>query len=312
MKKIVLLIGIGICLSSCKKGNGDFDSTGVFEADEIIVSSETTGRILVMNANEGVHLDIGAVAVVIDSTNLLLQKEQIEASMNALQEKTTDTGPYIDVLEQQLSVQASQLATAEKEQVRFEKLVKADAATGKQLDDIVANIEVLRRQMQVTKKQIIQQRSSLGTQNRSVLSEEEPLSKRKEQIQDMINRGVVKNPVSGTVLTKYADAGEITTAGKALYKIANLETVTLRAYISGMQLPVVKLNQQVSVFIDQGSSSSKEYVGTITWISDKAEFTPKTIQTKEERANLVYAVKISVKNDGYLKLGMYGEVKFNK
>jgi HlyD family secretion protein len=192
-----------------------------------------------------------------------------------------------------------------------ENLVKADAATGKQLDDMDAAIDVARKQMLVTQQQINVQKSNVKTQNRSILSESNPLRKRADQLNDQVGKANIVNPVSGTVLVKYAETGEVTAPGKALYKIADLTTMIMRAYITGTQLPQVKLNQQVTVLIDKGENEQKKLTGTITWISDKAEFTPKTIQTKDERENLVYAVKISVPNDGYLKIGMYGEVLLN-
>ncbi|MBD0378398.1 MAG: HlyD family efflux transporter periplasmic adaptor subunit, partial [Flavisolibacter sp.] len=165
-------------------------------------------------------------------------------------------------------------------------------------------------QMAVTQQQMSVQRTSTGAHNRSILSETKPLQKRLAQFEDQLKRASIINPVQGTVITKYTEAGEITSAGKPLYKVADLSTITLRAYVTGSQLPQIKLGQLVIVLVDQGNKY-KEYPGTITWISDKAEFTPKTIQTKEERANLVYATKIKVKNDGYLKIGMYGEVDLN-
>ena len=179
------------------------------------------------------------------------------------------------------------------------------------LDDWNTQIEVLQKQVAVNEQQIKVQETTTGTQNSSVLSETQPLRRSVAQIQDQVSRSKVANPINGTVLTKYAMAGEVTAAGKALYKIADLTVITLRAYITGAQLSQVKLGQHPKVLVDDGASKYKEYDGEITWISDKAEFTPKTIQTKDERANLVYAVKIRVKNDGYLKIGMYGEVKFN-
>ncbi|HEX7847078.1 MAG TPA: HlyD family efflux transporter periplasmic adaptor subunit, partial [Chitinophagaceae bacterium] len=165
------------------------------------------------------------------------------------------------------------------------------------------------KEMVMTQQQINVRRNDVATQNRSILSETDPLRKRIAQLQDQAQRANIVNPINGTVITKYAEAGEIISAGKALYKIADLSSLNLRAYVTGTQLPTIKLGQQVKVMIDQGKKKYKEYPGTIIWISDKAEFTPKTIQTKEERANLVYAIKVKVKNDGYLKIGMYGEVK---
>jgi HlyD family secretion protein len=299
-------------LFSCNGNDMKHDATGVFEADEVIVSAEVGGKILSFYAEEGDTLSKGRTAAVIDATNLNLQKEQVEASIKALKEKTNDVQPQIRLLEEQIHVQQSQIATLEKEKARFENLVKADAATPKQLDDIQGQLDVVRKQLIVTQQQIEVQRSQVGTQNRSVLSEKEPLQKRVAQLEDQMSRSNVINPVSGTVLTNYVHAGEITGAGKPLYKIADLSYVLLRAYITGQQLPQIKLGQQVNVLVDDGAKTYKTYSGNITWISDKAEFTPKTIQTKEERANLVYAIKIKVPNDGYLKIGMYGEVLFKK
>jgi HlyD family secretion protein len=308
---IPVLIATAV-LFSCNGNDMKHDATGVFEADEVIVSAEVGGKILSFYAEEGDTLSKGRTAAVIDATNLNLQKEQVEASINALKEKTNDVQPQIRLLEEQILVQQSQLATLEKEKIRFEKLVKADAATPKQLDDIGAQLDLVQKQVNVTQQQIAVQKSQVGTQNRSVLSEKEPLQKRVAQLEDQVSRSNVINPVGGTVLITYVHAGEVTGAGKPLYKIADLSYVLLRAYITGQQLPQVKLGQQVNVLVDDGAKTYKTYLGTITWISDKAEFTPKTIQTKEERANLVYAMKIKVPNDGYLKIGMYGEVLFKK
>jgi len=302
---LFLLIQLG-----CKNGKNNSDASGVFEAEEVIVSSELPGKILEFNVNEGDVLQAGKTVAIIDATNLRLQKEQVEASIGSLNDKVVDVRPQIKVLEEQLEVQKTQLAALEKEKTRYTNLVKDQAATQKQLDDVTAQYDQVLRQMEVTRSQIAAQKTMTGTQNRSVMSEKNPLSIRVAQLEDQIERANVINPVSGTVLTKYAQQGEITSAGKALYKIAGLDTLRLQAYITGDQLASVKLNQQVAVSVDDGKGGFRSYQGKITWISDKAEFTPKTIQTKEERANLVYAIKIDVKNDGFLKLGMYGEVKF--
>jgi HlyD family secretion protein len=312
MKKISLLF-LALCstvLISCKSGNGDFDASGTFEANEVIVSAETAGKILDFAAEEGTKLEKNQVAVVIDPTNLQLQSEQVEASINALGEKTSDLSPYIRTLEQQIEIQKTQVSALERERTRFANLLKEDAATGKQLDDIETQLKVAKEQLALSQRQLDQQKATIGTQNRSVLSEQAPLSKRKAQIDDQLNRTKVMNPVAGTVLTSYAEAGEMTAPGKALYKVADLTVMDLRAYISGDQFAQVKIGQTVKVFIDNGKDDYKEIPGTICWISDKAEFTPKTIQTKDERAHLVYATRIRVKNDGSVKVGMYGEVKF--
>lgn len=309
MKRILFLAALG-CLVGCGKSE-KFDASGSFEAEEVIVSSELAGRIKLLDIREGDTVPQGKVVASIDAENLALQKEQVQASIEALGQKTADVSPQVQLLTNQLAVQQSRLNNLLHERTRIENLLKQDAATGKQLDDINAQIDVVKREMNVTQQQISVQRSNVSTQNRSILSEGKPLQKRVEQLQDQLDRSNVTNPISGTVLTKYAQTGEVTSAGKALYKIADLSELTLRAYISGGQLSQVKLGQKVKVLVDDGDDKYKEYPGTITWISDKAEFTPKTIQTKEERANLVYATKIKVKNDGYLKIGMYGEVQFN-
>jgi HlyD family secretion protein len=310
--QVYLYVGfIASVLSGCNMGNNPSDASGTFEADEVIVSSEVSGRILKMDLQEGSTLARDSIAAVIDSTQLVLQKAQVEATIGALHQKTMDVKPQVKLLQDQIAVQKVQLANAQLEKARTEKLVKADAATTKQLDDLNNQIDVIQKQIDVNEQQIKVQETSTGTQNATVMSEMKPLKRSVAQIEDQVNRTNVINPVSGTVLTKYAMAGEITTPGKALYKIADLSVITLRAYITGTQLSQVKLNQSVKVLVDDGASKYKDYEGRIYWISDKAEFTPKTIQTKDERANLVYAIKIHVINDGYLKIGMYGEVKFN-
>ena len=308
LSAIVVLLIFG--LAACKSGKDQFDATGVFEADEVIVAAENAGRIVQFDANEGDSLDKDQVTVFIDPVGLALQKAQVEASMQALQEKTMDVRPQIKLLEEQSAVQQAQLNTLEKEKQRFSKLVQADAAPQKQLDDLLAQIDVLKQQQAVTKQQIAVQQQITGTQNRSILSEQKPLEKRAAQLQDQLARTQVKNPLAGVLLTKYALAGEMTAPGKALYKVANLSTLTLRAYVSGAQLPTIRLKQAVQVMTDNGKGGYDTHQGVITWISDKAEFTPKTIQTKDERANLVYAIKVQVKNNGFLKIGMYGECKF--
>lgn len=308
---VIRIIALAVLFTACNRSTPKFDASGTFEVDEVIVSAEQNGKILSFNVNEGQTIGQYDTVGVIDVDNLSLQKEQVQASIEALHEKTSDVKPQIQLLQDQLSVQQSQLANLQHERTRTENLLKQDAATGKQLDDINFQIDVLQKQMNVTRQQIAVQQNNTATQNRSVLSERKPLEKRVAQLSDQIDQSKIVNPVKGTVLTKYAEAGEVTAAGKALYKIAGLDTLTLRAYITGTQLSQIKLNQHVKVMVDSGAKAYREYPGTISWISDKAEFTPKTIQTKEERANLVYAIKVRVKNDGYLKIGMYGEVLFN-
>jgi HlyD family secretion protein len=312
MRNYFLFLFSLLLLQACHSKKEEFDASGSFEADEVIVSSELNGQLLSFNVNEGDSLQQEQVVGSIDADNLALQKEQVEASIQSLSEKTTNVYPQVELLQDQLRVQQSQLNNLLHEKERIERLVKADAATGKQLDDITYQVDVTRKQMEVTSQQIAVQKSNVATQNRSILSEGKPLQKRAAQLQDQISKSKIINPINGIVITKYAESGEVTGPGKALYKIADLSYLTLRAYVTGAQLSQIKLNQPVAVLIDDGKKDYRKYRGVITWISDKAEFTPKTIQTKEERANLVYATKIKVKNDGYLKIGMYGEVHLNE
>jgi HlyD family secretion protein len=316
MKKIfyhpiaaAVLFWAAIFLTACSGKQDEYDASGNFEADETIVSSQQTGQLLRFTVKEGDTLRMGEAVGQIDVTGATLQMEQAQASIHALHEKTTDPGPRLELVKKQLVVQQAQLDQQLREKTRTENLVKADAATQKQLDDINAGIDQLQKQINVTKQQLSVEQTNIANQNRSVLSEASPLEKSVAEYQDQIRKGMIINPVGGTVLTSFALEGEMATVGKALYKIADLDTLTLRAYITGTQLPQIRLGQSIPVRIDAGNKSYKQYPGTLDWISDKSEFTPKTIQTKDERANLVYAIKVRVKNDGFLKIGMYAEIK---
>jgi len=311
MKKSILFISTALLLNACSSEK-DYDASGNFEADEVIVSARQNGVLLSYTVEEGALLQAGDKVGQIDVRTAELQKEQIQASINALSQKTTDPSDQSELVRRQLAVQETQLAQQIRERTRTENLVKADAATRKQLDDINAIIDQLQKQIAVTKQQLALNTYNTRTQNRSILSEKDPLEKSAAQIQEQIDKGQVINPVAGTVLVNYALQGELQMPGKPLYKIANTDTLYLRAYITGTQLSGILINQPVKVRIDQGKKDYKEYDGTITWISDKSEFSPKTIQTKDERASLVYAIKVKVKNDGYLKIGMYGEVIWTK
>lgn len=308
--KNILYILAAFLFVSCSSSNGKFDAQGVFESEEVMVAAEVPGKLLSFNINEGDSVSQLQVVAHIDSSNLILQKAQLTASKHALNQKLVDVVPQVDLLKQQIEVQNTQLNNLHYEKKRVENLLKSDAATKKQLDDILFQIESVEKQINVTKQQVKVQQSNVGTQNRSVMSELDPIQKKIDQVQDLINKSNVVNPIGGTVLTTYVRAGEMVAVGKPLYKIANLETVTLRVYITGDQLSKIKIGQNLKVFVDKGKKEYTEHVGTISAIASKAEFTPKTIQTKDERANLVYAVKVLVKNNGFLKIGMYGEVKF--
>ncbi len=285
-----------LLILACSNGNGDFDATGTFESEEIIISSEAMGKLVMFQVEEGMDLKQNQIVGVVDTTQLHLKKKQLLSSINAVLSKQPDVNTQLAALQEQIK-------TAEVEKKRIENLVKLDAATTKQLDDVNSQLEVLNKQYTATK-------SSLTITKQGLQSETLPLVAQVEQIEDQINKSIIKNPINGTVLTRYAKPDEVTANGKALYKIANLSDMTLRAYIDGDQLGQIKLGQKVKVFVDKGEGNQKEMYGEIYWVSSKAEFTPKTIQTKDERANLVYAIKVKVINDGYLKIGMYGEVKF--
>jgi HlyD family secretion protein len=292
----IVLILITTLLLACSNGNEDFDATGTFESEEIIVSSEAMGKLVMFQVEEGMQLKENQIVGIVDTTQLHLKKKQLLSSITAVLSKQPDISAQLAALQKQIE-------TAEVEKKRVENLVKLDAATTKQLDDVNSQIEVLNKQYTATK-------SSLTITKQGLQSETHPLVAQVEQIEDQIKKSIIKNPIDGTVLTRYAKQDEITLNGKALYKIANLSDMTLRAYVDGDQLGQIKLGQKVKVFVDKGEDDQKEMSGEIYWVSSKAEFTPKTIQTKDERANLVYAIKVKVLNDGYLKIGMYGEVKF--
>ena len=309
MKNYIVCISAALLLSACTQ-KMDYDASGNFEADEVIVSAQQNGVLLSYHVKEGEALKTGENVGQIDVSLLKLQKQQAEASIEALSEKTVAPSDQIELVRRQLEVQKAQLAQQLRERTRTQNLVKADAATRKQLDDINAGIDQLKKQIAVTEQQLKLNTYNTDVQNRNILSEKAPMEKVAAQFQEQMNKGQIINPINGTVLTNFALQGEMQTIGKPLYKIADISTLNLKAYITGAQLPQVKLGQKVKVRIDNGKESYKDYSGTINWISSKSEFTPKTIQTKDERANLVYAIKIGVKNDGFLKIGMYGEVIF--
>lgn len=282
--------------ASCVEGNKAYDASGVFESTEVTVSAEGNGKILSLDLQEGDRLEAGQIVGCIDTVQLHLSEIQLEASRRAVGSGRLDISRQIAALESQIGKQRQELD-------RFTKLEKAGASNRKQVEDIQAQIETLERQLSA-------QKESLNSSNRNVSGQADALEAQIEQIRDRIRKCVITSPVAGTVLAKYSEAGEFAALGRALFKVADIDNIRLRAYITADQLTTLKLGQQVRVFADQGSSGRKEYAGTLIWISDKAEFTPKTIQTRDERANLVYAVKIAVENDGLIKLGMYGDIKF--
>lgn len=292
------VIGIAaFLLTSCGNGNGTYDASGVFEATEVIVSAKTMGELEQFDIQEGQNLEAGKQIGYIDTTQLYLKKVQLLAKKKAAESRHFNVSKQIASIRQQI-------ATQKNEQRRYEILVKSSAANQKQLDDINAQIALL-------EKQLAAQTETLENSNRSVSGEIMGLEAQVAQIEDQIRNSIISSPIDGTVLSKYAEPGELAAQGRTLFKVADIKNMKLRVYITADQLTSLKIGQQVKVYADDGKSDRKEYPGTVTWISDKAEFTPKTIQTRNERANLVYAMKVIVKNDGYIKKGMYGEIKIN-
>ena len=296
MKQTILFAAL-IMLTACGRSNDSFDATGAFESTEVIVSSETNGKIMELNMEEGDKLKAGDIIGYIDSTQLYLKKMQLSAGLRSVDIRKPDIHKQIASLEQQIAV-------ARSEQQRMENLVRAKAGNQKQVDDYANSIKVLTKQLEA-------QKSTLNKSTSGANADVESIQYQIMQLDDQLQKCRIVNPSAGTVLVKYAQSGELATVGKPLYKIANVDLLYLRAYVTSDQLTQIKLNQKVRVFSDFGKNGRREYSGIITWISAKSEFTPKGIETKDERANLVYAVKIAVKNDGYLKIGQYGETIFS-
>lgn len=290
---ILAVFAFLLCIA-CNNKQVQFEASGTFETEQTIVSSEASGTIKQLELRDGQELEAGQLIGYVDSLQLYLKKKQLEAQIKAVLSKK----PHIA---KQTAAIKEQLKATEKERNRVINMVQADAATPKQLDDINAQVEVL-------KKQIVAQNSTLDLSAASITQETLPLQVQILQLNDQLNKCKIINPLKGTVLTRYASVNEVTTTGKPIYEIADLSTLTLRAYVTGNQFSKIKINQKLTVMVDDGPGKYARYEGFVEWISDKAEFTPKTIQTKDERANLVYAVKIKVKNDGRLKIGMYGEI----
>jgi len=295
-KVIVIILGVASLLSGCRNRGTESDASGTFEATEVIVSAEANGKLLALNIEEGQALKRGEQIGMIDSTALYLTKLQLMQNQKAILAGRQDVKTQLESLRKELT-------NAMADQKRIENLVKGQVASQKQLDDANLRIDVL-------KAKIDAQENLLNTGNTALTEQSRTIAAQLNVIEDQLRRCRIINPVEGTVLTKYSESYEMTGVGKPLYKVADLSQMILRAYISNDQQSSVKIGQKVSVLVDDGDKSMRTYEGVVQWINDKAEFTPKTIQTKEERANLVYAVKIAVKNDGLVKIGMYGEVKF--
>ena len=292
-----LLLCISLSLSSCGNNRNNFDATGTFEATEVTVSSEASGRILSFDVIEGQEVVAGSEIGIIDTVQLYLSKLQLMKSRSSVQSNRPDINKQIAAIKEQIAKQKT-------EQSRIENLLKAGAATQKQFDDIVSAITVLECQLAALQSSLQNNASSIDAQSSAI---EIQIA----QIDDKLFKSVISSPVTGTILAKYTEAGELAVVGKPLFKVADTKRLFLRAYLTLSQLKDVKLGQSVTVYADFGGDNRREYNGTVTWISEKSEFTPKSIQTKDDRENLVYAAKVAIENDGYVKIGMYGEAIFN-
>lgn len=294
MKKSLNLIAMALLITGCNKAP-DYDATGIFEATTVTVSSETTGKILSLDISEGDSIKNGQTIAVIDTTMLVLQQKQLNSQKLSVE----NSSPNIVA---QVSSLRAQIAHQKHECDRLGRLLADGAATQKQYDDAQSQLKVLQAQLDALT-------SSLSNNRNSISDNAVALQYQQEQLEEQIEKSTVKSPLTGTVLIKYAEQGEFATPGKPICKIANLNDIYLRSYFAVSQLAEIHIGQDVTVIADFGGDKQYEYPGTITWIAQESEFTPKSIQTKDSRANLVYAVKIAVKNDGRLKLGQYGEVR---
>jgi len=292
MKTRLLILTAVVIFTGCKNRSGQADAFGTFEATEVIVSSETSGRILEFNVTEGSVIEEGTEIALVDTTLLHLQKDEIDAGMKSVRTRITTIDSQNEILKQQIENLNTNVA-------RIENMLKDDAATKKQYDDLTGQVAVLEKQI-----------TANNTQKSSIAAELAVYESKKATLAEQVRRSSVKSPLGGTIIEKYSEAGEMTAAGRPLVKIADLMVIKLKVYVSGAQLGNLKIGEECTVRIDDGKKGYKLFPGSISYISGKAEFTPKIIQTKEERVTLVYAVNIDVKNDGTMKSGMPGEAIF--
>lgn len=296
MKKIIAMAGVALVLNACGRKERQYDATGVFEATETTVYAEQTGALLTFNVEEGDTVGLNREVGLIDTTQLWLKMKQAEAMKSVYQSQKPEQ-------EKQIAVTRQQLAKAKQDQQRYKELVADGAAPAKMLDDANSQVEVLQRQLDA-------QLSSLRVNTNALDKQMDATDVQAEQLRDQIRKCHILVPAKGTVIEKYVERGEFVSAGKPLFKMADTENMFIRAYVTSAQLENIKTGQKATVFADYGNGGKKEYEGRVTWISSRSEFTPKTILTDDERADLVYAVKVAIKGDGYVKMGMYGEVLF--
>lgn len=296
MRIKTLFIAALLIASSCKRGDGDTSATGRFEADETVISAEYPGKIIELYAAEGAKVIAGDVLAVTDTIQLYLQRARLIASFEAVKARKTD-------IDKQTAAVKQQIEYLSRERERAHRLLVAGAGNAKPVDDFDSQILTLKKQLEA-------QISAIVNGNMSADREAEALKVQIAQTDEMLKSSRIKSPLSGTIIVKYISNGEIAAPGKPLFRIANLEKMTLKAYVGAKQLSMVAVGDTVDVETGFDEQTTRKYTGVITWISQEAEFTPKSVQTRDERSNLVYAVKVSVKNDGFLKSGMYGDLKF--
>ena len=338
MKKVFLLASLAFIMASCGEDKKNYDATGTFEVTEVTVSAESSGQLISFNVAEGQLLNGGITVGQIDSRQLTLKRAQLATSNDQLvathgqldankrqlvANRQATASKQLDLKKQVASIR-QQIANQQREHQRFSELLRDGAVPRKQVDDIDYQIQVLQKQLAATEEQIASQNAALAEQNKGIAAQIDGINSQQvgvsaqqagvraqqAQLDDQIAHTFVKSPLSGTVLEKYAEQGEFVSIGKPLFKIADTKRMFIRAYNTSEQLKDVRLGQKVKVMADYGNGQKKQYNGVVTWISSRSEFTPKTIVTDNERADLVYAVKIQFQNDGYVKIGMYGEVKF--
>ena len=295
MKKIYVLAGVALMMAACRGHEKDYDATGTFEATETTVFAEQSGALLSFDVNEGDQIEAARQVGLIDTMQTWLKIQQMDATKAVYQSQKPD-------MERQIAATRQQLTKAQQDEQRYRELVADGAAPSKMLDDATSQVKVLQ-------KQLAAQISSLSTSTQTLDKQTAAAEVQKAQLQDMLRKCHIMTPAKGTVLEKYVERGEFVSVGKPLFKMADTESMYLRAYVTSVQLQHMKTGQQVKVFADYGDGQRKEYAGTISWISSRSEFTPKTILTDDERADLVYAIKVAIKNDGFVKIGMYGGLK---
>lgn len=282
--------------SSCKEKEKEYDATGTFEATETTVFAEQSGALLAFSVNEGENIEANMEVGLIDTTQTWLKIQQLHATKEVYRSQKPD-------MERQIAATRQQLVKARQDEQRYRELVADGAAPSKMLDDASSQVKVLQRQLDA-------QISSLSTSSRALDKQTAAAEVQVSQLRDQLRKCHIITPTKGTVLEKYVERGEFVSIGKPLFKMADTENMYMRAYVTSAQLQNIKIGQQVKAFADYGNNQRKEYQGTISWISSRSEFTPKTILTDDERADLVYAIKVTIKNDGFVKIGMYGQVKF--